>query len=135
MKARSVLVVADSCFSGALFRSAPADPEPSEAELASSLVKDAERWSRILLASGGTEPVLDGGAGSHSIFARKFLDALRSPIRPIFSARELYVRRLKPSVSGNVRQVPQYDMIRGSGHDPGDFVFVQVQPVQAEASK
>jgi uncharacterized caspase-like protein len=132
IKARSVLVVADSCFSGALLRTAP-DREPSEAELASSLVKDAQRASRILLASGGTEPVLDGGARGHSIFARKFLDALTTPIRPIFSAHELYLRRIKPTVSGNARQVPQYDAMRESGHDAGDFVFMQVAPSIAPA--
>jgi hypothetical protein len=120
--------VADSCFSGALFRTSP-DRDPSEAEFADSLAKDAERSSRVLIASGGTEPVLDGGADDH--FARKFLDALVHPIRPIFSARELHVRRLKPSVSGNVRQVPQYDWLRESGNDTGDFVFVRVKHSQA----
>jgi uncharacterized caspase-like protein len=135
IKARSVLVLADSCFSGALFRGPSPGPDPSEEELASSLAKDAERPSRVLIASGGTEPVLDGGGSGHSIFMRKLLDALANPIRPIFSARELHVRRLKPTVSGSVKQVPQYDYLRESGHDAGDFVFVQVQPTQSAASK
>ena len=134
IKARSVLVIADSCFSGAFFR-APAGPDPSEAEFATSLAKDVERSSRVLIASGGTEPVLDGGGGGHSIFMRKLLDALENPIRPIFSARELHVRRLKPSVSGNVKQVPQYDWLRESGHDAGDFVFVHVQSPRGTAAK
>jgi caspase domain-containing protein len=131
IKARSVLVVADSCFSGALFRGASSGSDPSEEELANSLAKDAERSSRVLIASGGTEPVLDGGGSGHSIFMRKLLDALADPIRPIFSARELHVRRLQPSVSGNVKQVPQYDWLRESGHDAGDFVFVQAAPATA----
>jgi uncharacterized caspase-like protein len=127
IKAHSVLVIADSCFSGALFRSGSAGPDPSEAEFANSLAKDAERSSRVLIASGGIEPVLDGGGSGHSIFMLKLLDALGNPIRPIFSARELHVRRLKPGVSGNVKQVPQYDLLPESGHDAGDFVFVHVQ--------
>jgi uncharacterized caspase-like protein len=135
IKAHSVLVVADSCFSAALFRDASTGPDPSEAELANSLLKDVERSSRVLIASGGMEPVLDGGGSGHSIFTRKLLDALANPIRPIFSARELHVRRLKPSVSGTVKQVPQYDWLRESGHDAGDFIFVQVQATQAAASK
>jgi hypothetical protein len=68
LKARSVLVIADSCFSGALFRGESAGPDPSGAEFANSLAKDAERPSRVLIASGGTEPVLDGGGSGHSIF-------------------------------------------------------------------
>jgi len=134
IKAHSVLIVADSCFSGALLRTGLGDREPSDAELAQDLIKHAQRPSRVLLASGGTEPVLDGGAGSHSIFARKFLDALTVPIRPIFSAQELFWRRIKPSVSGNVHQVPQYDALRESGHDAGDFIFVHVAPQPAQAS-
>jgi hypothetical protein len=65
----------------------------------------------------------------------KLLDALANPIRPIFSAHELHVRRLKPSVSGNVKQVPQYDLLRESGHDAGDFVFVHGRSPQAAAVK
>jgi hypothetical protein len=45
------------------------------------------------------------------------------------------VRRLKPSVSGNVKQDPQYDWLRESGHNAGDFVFVHVQSPQAPAVK
>jgi uncharacterized caspase-like protein len=135
INARSILVVADSCFAGALFRSGVSVADPTDAELETSLYKDAERPSRVLIASGGTEPVLDGGGSGHSIFARKFIEALRSPLRPIFSARELHVRRLKPTVAGNVKQVPQYDWLRESGHDAGDFVFVLMQAVEASAPK
>src|SRR5207244_12696654 len=73
INARSILVVADSCFSGTLFRGSPPGADPTDAELENSLFKDAERSSRVLIASGGTEPVLDGGGDGHSIFARKFL--------------------------------------------------------------
>jgi hypothetical protein len=65
----------------------------------------------------------------------KLLDALANPIRPIFSARELHVRRLKPSVSGNVKQVPQYEALPESGDDAGDFVFVHVQSPPSAAVK
>lgn len=125
IRARSILVVADSCFSGALFRSTGPGVEPTDAEFERALYEDAQRPSRVLISSGGTEPVIDGGGSGHSIFARKFIDALSNPLRPIFSARELHVRRLKPTVSGNAQQVPQYEYLRDSGHDAGDFIFVQ----------
>jgi hypothetical protein len=32
----------------------------------------ASKRSRVLMASGGNEPVLDGGGGGHSVFARRY---------------------------------------------------------------
>jgi uncharacterized caspase-like protein len=126
--ARSVLVVSDSCYSGVLFREWSSDPSPTDTEREHALIKLAERPSRVLIASGGTEPVLDGGGSGHSIFARKFLEALRSPRRPAFSALELYTENLRPAVAGNAQQTPQYATLRDSGHDIGDFVFVATPP-------
>jgi hypothetical protein len=33
--------------------------------------------ARVALVSGGLEPVIDGGGGGHSVFAKAFIDALR----------------------------------------------------------
>jgi len=122
--ARQVLVVADSCFSGAMTRSIPAD-------LTNATTRDAylskllEKTTRVLIASGGNEPVVDAGASEHSIFADAFLRALRVPFAPIFTAEELMTRHLKESVAGRAEQLPEYKVIRNSGHDGGDFIFVK----------
>ena len=81
--------------------------------------------SRTLMASGGNEPVADGGADGHSIFAYTFLRALRHMDQVAFTAEELFYRFVKQSVAGNAEQTPEYSIIRNSGHDGGDFVFVK----------
>lgn len=122
--ARQVLVVADSCFAGVITRSIPAD-------LTSATTRDAylskllEKTTRVLIASGGNEPVVDAGASDHSIFADALLRALREPFSLIFTAEELMSRHLKESVAGRAEQLPEYKVIRNSGHDGGDFIFVK----------
>ena len=133
--ARSVLIVADSCYSGALTRDSPGGQPPTHEERERSLIKLAEQLSRVVITSGGNEPVLDGGGSGHSIFARKFIEALKSSNQAIFSAQELYVSYLLPSVSGNAAQQPTYGPLRQSGHDTGDFIFVQIASSQANDPK
>lgn len=133
MRARSVLVVTDSCFSGGFFRDSRG--EPTDAEIEAALAKDVHRRSRVLISSGGDEPVRDDGASGHSIFARKFLDLLESPKESIFSAAGLH-KNLKAMVSGNTNQVPRYDLLDERGNqpgDPGDFVFVANEIAAASA--
>jgi len=122
--ARHVLIVADSCYSGTLTRSA-------EVNLSSGrsreyfLKKMFQQSSRTLMASGGNEPVVDNGADGHSIFAYTFLRALRDMDEPVFTAEELFYRFVKQSVAGQAEQTPVYSIIRNSGHDGGDFVFIK----------
>lgn len=81
--------------------------------------------SRILMASGGNEPVADGGGGNHSVFARALLDGLRGMEERVFTAEELFHRHIKEQVSGKSNQAPEYRYIQASGHDSGDFIFVR----------
>ncbi|MCP4749466.1 MAG: hypothetical protein GY866_01100 [Proteobacteria bacterium] len=122
ISSRHVLVVADSCYSGTLTRSAEADLSTGRIR-AGFLDKMSKRPSRTLMASGGNEPVADGGGGRHSIFAAAFLRALREKTDTVFTAEELFYDHIKETVAGKSAQVPVYSVIRNSGHDGGDFVF------------
>ena len=134
MKARSVLIVADSCFSGAMSR-APRelryfDPENRER----ALKKAAELQSRVFMTSGGEEPVqdvdrLDSG---HSPFAGAFLHGLRTMAHDVFSTRELF-DVVYGYVYGNNPQEPQFRQLKDSGHLGGDFVFTRVMANEASA--
>lgn len=79
------------------------------------------------MSSGGDEPVADGGAGGHSIFAGVVLDSLVRIDDNAFTAAELFQRFIQPGVAGRSQQVPQYSLIRNadssSGDFYGDFVF------------
>ena len=122
--ARHVLLISDSCYSGGLTRDA--SPVSTPQERGEFLRKMNSYRSRTLLASGGTEPVADGGGSDgHSIFASVLLTGLQQFESPAFAARELFDRYIQVSVAGRSHQVPQYQLIRDSGHDGGDFIFVR----------
>jgi TPR repeat protein len=120
MHARSVLVVSDSCYSGALTR---ADAKPIRVGGADEWVRRmADKRSRTALTSGGLEPVLDGGGGKYSVFAKAFIDVLQANTRP--NTMEDLALEIKRKVVVNSPQTPLYGDIRFAGHDDGDFVLV-----------
>jgi formylglycine-generating enzyme required for sulfatase activity len=82
-----------------------------------------EGRSRILIASGGNEPVADSGANGHSVFANAMLRGLNGIESTEFTAAELFNRFILEQVAGRASQTPEYGVIRNSGHDSGDFVF------------
>ncbi|WP_139297556.1 caspase family protein [Nitrosomonas communis] len=131
--AKHVLVVADSCYSGSLTRS-------SVARLEAGMTKEKRaNWiksllnarSRLALSSGGLEPVLDGGGGNHSVFAKAFIEALRKN-NDIMESYTLY-RDISALVADAAKeydfnQVPEYAPISHAGHGAGEFFFYPRQP-------
>jgi uncharacterized caspase-like protein len=136
ISAKHVLIVADSCYAGALTRSALARLESGASDEARNnwLKIMAEKRSRTVLTSGDLQPVLDGGGGGHSVFAKALLDALNENDEIVegqrlyqeVSARVAYAAAAVMTDSGPVEQVPQYAPIRYAGHESGDFVFIPV---------
>jgi uncharacterized caspase-like protein len=122
--ARHVLIVADSCYSGTLTRAADVNLSPRQGR-EYFLKKMFKQPSRTLMASGGNEPVVDNGADGHSIFAYTFLRALNEIDESVFTAEELFYRFVKQSVAGQAEQTPVYSILRNSGHDGGDFIFIK----------
>ncbi|MBI3813377.1 MAG: caspase family protein, partial [Nitrospinae bacterium] len=119
---RHILIVSDSCYSGTLGRAVSGDLTKS-GEREEFIKKMIERSSRTIMASGGNEPVADEGGSGHSVFADALLRALKEADKGIFTAEELFHGRVKSSVAGKSDQVPEYNDIKNSGHDGGDFVF------------
>ncbi len=129
-KAQQILVVSDSCYSGELARSPGTRrtaPTFTPAERDKFLERTAKERSRVLIASGGNEPVADGGGGGHSIFAAKFLLGLREMDPNPFTANELFNAFISVSVSGNSDQLPRLGALLSAGHKGGDFIFVRRQ--------
>lgn len=126
MQANKVIIVSDSCFSGALLRGG-GDKPPSidAADRERALLTLSQRRSRILISSGSNEPVLDRGGKGHSIFAQALITGLEDMPHSSFSARELFDGYLLPLVVANADQEPQYRPIERSGHDGGDVIFVR----------
>ena len=118
-----VLIVADSCYSGAFARTSSLAKLESAQKRRVYLKKMQAKKSRTLLASGGNEPVSDIGGEGNSVFAKAFLAGLTNMDLDEFTAEELYIQYIKEMVAGSSDQTPEYNIIRNSGHEGGDFVF------------
>lgn len=123
---RQIVVIADSCYSGTLSRQVTLDMSGGDSR-ENYLRKMQEKHSRVLIASGGNEPVSDSGSSGHSIFAATLINALKNPAAKVFTASELLYSKLKEAVSGRSDQTPEYKYIRNSGHESGDFVFEKIR--------
>jgi hypothetical protein len=129
MSARHILVVADSCYSGAMTRSSIGQLQPGLSDEARLvwLQSIADSPSRTVLTSGGVSPVLDSGGAKHSVFAQNFIDVLSEnqdilpgkQLADVLSARVLDIARRM-----NFQQRPEYAPIRFAGGESGDFIFM-----------
>ena len=132
MSVKQALIIADTCYSGIMTRSVVSSWEASgmseekRFEWLKSLIKER---SRTVLTSGGLKPVLDGGGGNHSIFAKALINTLQDN-REILEAGLLH-RRVGEIVSHSSKrmgyqQIPRYAANLHAGHVAGDFLFVPI---------
>jgi len=130
MAVKQLLVVADSCYAATLTRSSGGllEPTMTQEELQRAVQNLANKRARMVLTSGGIEPVLDNTGGRHSVFAQVFIDILKANNgvmlgRDLFQRLQLRVNALAERWA--VPQVPEYAPIKYAGHDGGDFFFLR----------
>lgn len=118
MEAKHVMVVADSCYSGRLVRGTNVSlPSPKYYQ------KMSRAKARVVITSGGLEPVADNNGSGHSPFTDALLKSL-SENNGIIDGNSLFNAIRRP-VTVNADQTPQYSDVRRAGHDGGDFLFVR----------
>ena len=119
-KAKHVLLVADSCFSGTLMRSGTnlQNQEPIDEKYIERL---KNKKTRLVITSGGNEPVVDSVGGDHSLFALKFIDTLKNSENVINS--QILFENIRRYVVANADQTPERAQVHKTGHDGGDFLF------------
>lgn len=133
LRARSVLVISDSCYAGNLgsekspFLFGVSGSSDSEQAIRSGL----SRRSRVVISSGGVKPVLDGFDDTHSIFAGALIDALESndsALRDsnLFAQLSVNVRKRSSEAQLAELQSPEMKPVREAGHEGGTFYFVPV---------
>jgi hypothetical protein len=131
IRAKQIVLIADSCYSGALTRSAMIDLRPglTEEEYGAHLEKMAKIRARVVLTSGALAPVLDSSTpgSSHSIFAAALIEILNQN-EGVLSAQDLG-RTIAAKVSlaatkVGYEQEPQYAPLSHANHQGGDFFFV-----------
>lgn len=111
--AENILVIADACFSGSL-----AAPGKFSTDPASDSKSEPVR-SRIVISSGGLEPVLDNGFGNHSIFAQSLLKELSEFDNSL--TLSMLFRRIRDSVARKADQEPKLSVLQSAGHEGGSF--------------
>ena len=126
--ARQLLVIADSCYSGMMSRSALGLPDPSLTQTQQRELLHAMTGSRTRVAftSGGVAPVLDSAGDNHSVFAQQLIMALQHNSGAV-TGYQLF-EAITPLVQENAekvgfRQQPEYAPLKFAGHEAGDFVF------------
>lgn len=130
MRARHVLAIVDSCYSGVLSRAGVTRLRSVAGPAEQLAWWESQRGARVRLAltSGGEEPVLDEGGAGHSVFARVLLEVLRSN-GGVLDATSLYLSLrsrvdLNAREAGLARQRPQLAPIPFATHEGGDFLLV-----------
>lgn len=112
LKFRHVFLIADACFSGALF-----------ANDARGFKEDESLKSRWGLSSGNIEVVSDGKKGENSPFAAYLIKFLKENLQDRIRVETLVEYMIK-NVSENTRQEPQGGYLSGVGSEGGQFVFL-----------
>ena len=123
-RARHVLLVSDSCFSGALLREGNRGVSLSDKN-ERYYQKVSKKKSVQILAAGGLEFVDDNykGAG-HSPFTYYLLQSLKDNNARFFEASDLS-RETSRNVSINTVQTPESGVLQGAGHAGGEFFFLR----------
>ena len=122
IRARQLILMSDSCFSGSLTReqkvTARDDLKPEEV---------LRRRSVLVLSSGDEEPVSDEGKEGHSIFAWNLIRTLQDA-DGITAGYDVY-RTVHGKVMKDYPQEPQYGAVISAGHSPGgEYLFEAMKP-------
>lgn len=110
---RHTFLIADACFSGAIFKTRSAIPEPSQ-----GIQKLYELPSRKAMTSGILQQVPD-----ESVFIKYLVKRLEENEEKYLSSEELF-SSFKTAVMNNSPNVPQFGTIQNVGDEGGDFIFI-----------
>jgi uncharacterized caspase-like protein len=120
IKAKHILLISDSCFSGDFFRGHKGKlPDVND-----KVIKKAyELSSRQAITSGGLEPVVDAGFEDNSIFTYFLAKSLSENNKPFLIPSEFFPD-IKAGVVENAEQLPRFGTIKNTGgQQGGELVF------------
>ena len=123
VQAKNVVVIADSCYSGSMLRGGPSLLSLDDRKYRETLAKKAAQRSRQVISSGGIEPVADGGADGHSLFAYYLINALRTNDREVIDLENLFHTRVWKPVSEIGDQRPNVGRLKTPMDEDGQFVL------------
>jgi WD40 repeat protein len=113
IQAKHTILIADACFSGAIFKSRAAFTETPR-----GIEKLYELSSRKAITSGILQEVPD-----ESMFIKYLVERLDKNDEK-FLPSEILFSSFKQAVMNNSPNVPQYGVIQNVGDEGGDFIFI-----------
>jgi len=135
LAARSVMIVADSCYAGAMSTDPASLLMGGNAPLNDRRVEmGLQRRARYILSSGGLHPVLDRGEGRHSLFANAMIGVLQDNQGLLHE--QALIERLAERVETRAETIgfeqrPELRPIRAAGHVPGGNFFMVPRQLRA----
>jgi len=145
VQAKNVVVIADSCYSGSMLRGGPSLMSLDDQRYREKLAKKAALRSRQVISSGGIEPVADGGAQGHSLFAYYFINALENNDRVVVDLENLFHTKVWKPVTEIGDQRPNVGRLKTPMDQDGQFVLYNtvldqmvpptVQPAESKSAK
>jgi len=135
LRAKNVVIIADSCYSGSMLRGGPSLMSLEDRRYREKLAEKASLQSRQVISSGGVEPVADGGAEGHSLFAFYLIDALRKNDREVIDLENLFHTRVWKPVTEIGDQRPNVGRLKTPMDQDGQFVLYNAAWAQEQARK
>jgi len=115
IKAKHILLISDSCFSGDFFRG----HHGKLPEVTDKVIKRAYKLtSRQAITSGGLEPVADEGFGRNSVFSHFLVKTLNENEKPFLVPSDFFPD-IKAGVAENAEQFPQFGSLKDTGGQQG----------------
>jgi len=115
IKAKHILLISDSCFSGDFFRGR----RGKLPKVTDEVIKRAYRLtSRQAITSGGLEPVADEGFGQNSVFSHFVVKTLKENQKPFLIPSDFFPD-IKAGVAENAEQFPQFGSLKDTGGQQG----------------
>ena len=133
--AKNVIIIADSCYSGSMLRGGPSLLQMEGKGYRNKLAKAASKRSRQVISSGGVEPVADGGADGHSLFAYYLIKALRDNDREVIDLENLFHTRVWKPVTEIGDQRPNVGRLKTPMDDDGQFVLYNQGWVESQQQR
>ncbi|MGL1887453.1 MAG: caspase family protein [Reichenbachiella sp.] len=115
------LLITDACFGGSIFKTRKAFSDGNF-----EVNQLYEMTSRKAMTSGTLKEVPD-----KSVFMKYLLKKLDTNKDKYMPSEHLFYS-IKPAVTNNGQNIPQYGVVHGAGDEGGDFIFIKSMQIEME---
>lgn len=115
-QSQHTLLISDACFSGSIFEYNQRSLATTQQKITDKLL---QKKSRKAMTSGLNSTVPD-----ESVFVKYLISELKNNTQEFIRAGDLY-GGIRESVMANTENNPQYEVIKNSDHEGGEFIFIK----------